>query len=60
MRVIILCIYDLKRYVQCLETLLPRWTVINLTVVTVMAPKIVTVYKAQSSKSNCNVYIDAI
>ena len=60
MCVIILCIYDLKRYVQCLGTLLPGWTVINLTVVTVMAPKIVSVYNAQSSKYNCNVYIDAI
>ena len=57
---IILYIYDLKRYVQCLGTLLPGWTVINLTVVMVMAPKIVTVYKDQSSKYNCNVYIDAI
>ena len=36
---IILCIYDLKRYVQCLGTLLPGWTVINLTVVTLMAPQ---------------------
>ena len=49
---------NVKIYVQHLETLMLGSRVINLTVVGVVANKILTVYKVRCSNPLCNVYID--